>query len=95
MAFSLSGGVSESLTFIKDYLNLFDVSSSVTSGKGEKSETGRSMKHREIQRTAGRNQRSEIRRQRSGVKLISDLRLLTSMIDDYWLLNSLIVDWGL
>jgi hypothetical protein len=29
-----------------------------------------------IQRAAGRNQRSEIRRQRSGVKLISDLRLL-------------------
>ena len=35
------------------------------------------------QRAAGRNQRSEIRRQRSGVKLISDLRLLTSVIDDF------------
>jgi len=32
--------------------------------------------------TAGRNQSSEIRRQKSGVKLISDLRLLTSVIDD-------------
>ncbi|MFA9434294.1 MAG: hypothetical protein ACERKR_06415 [Deltaproteobacteria bacterium] len=32
----------------------------------------------------GRNQRSEIRRQRSGVKLISDLRLLTSVIDDFY-----------
>ncbi|MES0350875.1 MAG: hypothetical protein ABUK19_09165, partial [Desulfobacteria bacterium] len=36
-----------------------------------------------------RNQRSEIRRQRSGVKLISDLRLLTSMIDDFYDLNDL------
>jgi hypothetical protein len=35
--------------------------------------------------TAGssKNQRSEIRRQRSGVKLISDLRLLTSVINDF------------
>jgi hypothetical protein len=31
-----------------------------------------------------RNQRSEIRRQQSGVKLISDLRLLTSVIDDFY-----------
>ncbi len=41
------------------------------------------------QRKAGRNQRSEIRRQRSGVKLISDLRLLTSVIDDFNDLNGL------
>ena len=31
-----------------------------------------------------RNQRLEIRRQRSGVKLISDLRLLASVIDDFY-----------
>jgi hypothetical protein len=36
-----------------------------------------------------RNQRSEIRRQRSGVKLISDLRLLTSVIDDFYEFNDL------
>ena len=42
------------------------------------------IEHREIQRADCRNQRSEIRRQRSGVKLISDLRLLTSMIDDFY-----------
>ena len=41
------------------------------------------MGHREIQLAAGRNQRSEIRRQRSGVELISDLRLLTSVIYDF------------
>jgi hypothetical protein len=41
------------------------------------------MGQREIQLAAGRNQRSEIRRQKSGVKLISDLRLLTSLIDDF------------
>jgi len=41
------------------------------------------MGHREIQLAAGRNQRSEIRRQRSGVELISDLRLLTSVIKDF------------
>ncbi len=42
------------------------------------------MEHREIQLAAGRNQRSEIRRQRSGVNLISDLRLLTSVTDDFY-----------
>ncbi len=47
------------------------------------------MEHREIQLAAVRNQRSEIRRQKSGVKLISDLRLLTSMIDDFYDLNDL------
>ena len=36
-----------------------------------------SREHREMQLTAGR-------KQRSGVKLISDLRLLTSMIDDFY-----------
>jgi len=41
------------------------------------------IEQREKQRADCRNQRSEIRRQRSGVKLISDLRLLTSMIDDF------------
>jgi hypothetical protein len=45
------------------------------------------MEHRKIQLAAGRNQRSEIRRQRSGVKLISDLRLLTSVIDDFYDFN--------
>jgi hypothetical protein len=40
------------------------------------------MWHGERQLAGGRNQRSEIRRQKSGVKLISDLRLLTSVIDD-------------
>jgi len=34
-----------------------------------------------------KNQRSEIRRQKSGVKLISDLRLLTSVIGDFNELN--------
>ena len=34
-----------------------------------------------------KGQKSEIRRQRSGVKLISDLRLLTSVIDDFNGLN--------
>ncbi len=47
------------------------------------------MEHREIQLAAVRNQRSEIRRQKSGVKLISDLRLLTSMIDDFYDFNDL------
>ena len=37
----------------------------------------------EIERIAARNKRSEIGRQRSGVKLISDLRLLTSVIDGF------------
>jgi len=46
--------------------------------KGEKSETG------ETRGRGHRNQRSEIRRQRSGVKLISDLRLLTSVINDFY-----------
>ncbi len=35
----------------------------------------------------GGSQRSEIRRQKSGVKLISDLRLLTSVIDDFYDFN--------
>jgi hypothetical protein len=35
-------------------------------------------------RAAGRNQRSEIRRQRSGLKLVSDLRLLASVIDGFY-----------
>ena len=35
------------------------------------------------QRTEGRSQRSEVRGQRSGIKPISDLRLLTSVIDDF------------
>ena len=39
---------------------------------------------REIQRADCRNQMSEIRGQRSELKLISDLRLLTSMIDDFY-----------
>ncbi len=42
------------------------------------------MEHRERQQAASREQRAEIRRQRSGVKLISDLRLLTSVIDDFY-----------
>ena len=45
------------------------------------------MEHREIQpfdklRTGW--QRTEVRRQKSGVKLISDLRLLTSVINDFY-----------
>jgi hypothetical protein len=42
------------------------------------------IEHGEKQRADCRNQRSEIRRQRSGINLISDLRLLTSMIDDFY-----------
>ncbi len=34
--------------------------------------------------SAGSRKRTEIRRQRSRVKLISDLRLLTSVIDDFY-----------
>jgi hypothetical protein len=41
------------------------------------------MGHRERQLLAGRRQLAEIRNQRSGVKLISDLRLLSSVIDDF------------
>jgi hypothetical protein len=41
------------------------------------------IEHGEIQRIAGRNKRSEIRGQKSGVKLISDLRLLTSVIKGF------------
>ncbi len=41
------------------------------------------------QRSEVRRQKSEVRRQRSGVKLISDLRLLTSVIDDLNDLNDL------
>ena len=37
-----------------------------------------------MQLTAGSRQKSEIRRQRSGVKLISDLRLLTSVINGFY-----------
>ena len=40
------------------------------------------MEHRVRQLAASNGQLAEIRRQKSGVKLISDLRLLTSMIDD-------------
>ena len=46
------------------------------------------------QRAEGRKERSEIRRQRSGVLLISDLRLLTSVIDgfyDFYDLNDLTI----
>jgi hypothetical protein len=35
------------------------------------------------------SRKSEVRRQRSGIKLISDLRLLTSTIDDYYQFNDL------
>ena len=42
------------------------------------------IEQREIQRADCRLQKSEVRRQRSGVKLISDLRLLTSVIDDFY-----------
>jgi hypothetical protein len=45
------------------------------------------MEHGALQLTAGRRQRSE--GQRSGVKLISDLRLVTSVIDDLNGLNHL------
>ena len=38
-------------------------------------------------RTDGRIQRSEIRCQRSGIELISDLRLLTSVMDGFYDLN--------
>ena len=41
-------------------------------------------KHRAWSRGKDSWQKSEIRRQRSGVKLISDLRLLTSVIDDFY-----------
>jgi hypothetical protein len=41
------------------------------------------------QLAASRTQRSEIRCRRSGVKLISDLRLLTSLMDDFNGLNDL------
>ena len=34
--------------------------------------------------TDGRTQRSEIRCQRSVIELISDLRLLTSVMDDFY-----------
>jgi hypothetical protein len=44
---------------------------------------------RQILRTAGERQKSEIRGQGSGVKLISDLRLLTSLIDGFNDLNDL------
>ena len=37
--------------------------------------------------TAGRTQRSDIRGLRSGIELISDLRLLTSAIDGFYDLN--------
>ena len=40
------------------------------------------MEHRVRQLAASNGQLAEIRRQKSGVKLISDLRLLTSVIDD-------------
>jgi hypothetical protein len=39
------------------------------------------------QMTASRTQRSDIRGLRSGIKLISDLRLLTSTIDGFYDLN--------
>jgi hypothetical protein len=39
------------------------------------------------QRTASRTQRSDIRGLGSGIKLISDLRLLTSVINDFYGLN--------
>jgi len=42
------------------------------------------MEHGEIQRAAGRTQRSEIRCRRSGIKLISDLRLLPSVMDGFY-----------
>ena len=54
----------------------------MTRGRGE---TAR--RRLQGQQAAGRNQRSEIRRQRSGAKLISDLRLLTSVIDYFNGLN--------
>jgi len=37
-----------------------------------------------VEQVEGRGQISEVRRQRTGVKLISDLRLLTSVIDDFY-----------
>jgi hypothetical protein len=39
--------------------------------------------------TDGRTQRSEIRCQRSGIELISDLRLLTSVMDGFYGFNDL------
>ena len=50
----------------------------------ERIEEGRG--HREIQRAADSRQKSEVRDQTSEVrvKLISDLRLLTSVIDDFY-----------
>jgi hypothetical protein len=44
----------------------------------------RSIEQREKKLAESSGQKSEIRRQRSGVKLISDLRLLTSVIDDFY-----------
>jgi hypothetical protein len=44
----------------------------------------RSIEQRERKLAESSGQKSEIRRQRSGVKLISDLRLLTSVIDDFY-----------
>jgi hypothetical protein len=49
-------------------------------GRGEGSETGG--RARRGQRSASITQRSEIRCLRSGEKLTSDLRLLTSIMDD-------------
>jgi hypothetical protein len=37
----------------------------------------------------GQQQKSEVRDQTSGVKLISDLRLLTSIIEDFYSFNDL------
>ena len=39
------------------------------------------------QLTAGSKQNSEVKYQRSGIKLISDLRLLTSVINDLHVLD--------
>jgi hypothetical protein len=50
-------------------------------------EVGRDGRDGDIQQAASRTKRSEIRCLRSGVKLISDLRLLTSVMDDFNDLN--------
>ncbi len=56
--------------------------------RDEKSgETGKDDRGKESWQEAASSKRSEIRRQRSGVNLISDLRLLTSVIDDSYDFN--------
>ena len=52
--------------------------------RGQKSEVGGQKSEVRSQRTEVRGRRSEVRGLRSGINLISDLRLLTSVIDDFY-----------